>query len=224
MVVDFTYRHSLMTLRPSADANPSLVDLDDDALAAELNRGRHDALAVFFERHSSSVFRISRRILGDYGEAEEVVQQVFLETYERIAQFDPRKGHFKSWLMRKAIRRAIDRKRHLKSQGIYGWTEIDEEATADLSSEGAILQLSRQEIGHLVKELLEALPARERKVINLRFFKGFTLEEVQRETKETLPAVRHLYYGGLKKLRSALLGRGVKPITDESSKGKGPPR
>jgi RNA polymerase sigma-70 factor (ECF subfamily) len=193
----------------STAANPALVHLDDNALAAELRRGGHGALSVLFERYSSSVFRIARRILDDYGEAEEVVQQVFLETYERIAQFDSGKGSLRSWIFRMTTLRAIDRKRHLKSQGIYRWTEIDEQGTAERRPGEAILQLSRHEIGHLIKELLGSLSVRERKVIKLSFFRGMTLREVQGETKETLPAVRHLYYDALAKLRLALLSRGT---------------
>jgi RNA polymerase sigma-70 factor, ECF subfamily len=214
VVASFTYRHSLMSPQTTATANSALINLDDNALVAELNRGHHEAFTVLFERYSDTVFRIARRKLGDHGEAEETTQQVFLEAYERIAQFDAQKGHFKSWLLRKASRRAIDRKRSLKSQGIYAWTEIDEETTAEHSPAEGILQLSRQEIRHLVKELLRALSPRQRQVISLSFFRDLTLQEVQGETKETLPTIRHLYYGGLKKLRSALLDRDHKPTID----------
>jgi len=194
----------------STAANPALVHLDDNALAAELRRGGHGALTVLFERYSSSVFRIARRIVDDYGEAEEVVQQVFLETYERIAQFDSEKGSLRSWIFRMTTLRAIDRKRHLKSQGIYRWTELDEQGTAESRPGQAILQLSRQEIGHLIKELLRSLSVREREVIKLSFFRGLTLREVQGEIKETFPAVRHLYYDALAKLRLALRSRGTR--------------
>src|SRR6266446_6410403 len=69
--------------------------LEDDDLVAELASGHHDALTVLFDRHSALVFRIARRILRDDGEAEETVQQVFLDVYRSIAQFDPRRGSFK---------------------------------------------------------------------------------------------------------------------------------
>jgi RNA polymerase sigma-70 factor, ECF subfamily len=197
-----------MTRRSTA-ADPSLVTLDDNGLAAELRRGRHEALSVLFDRYGRSVFGIARRILHDYGEAEEVVQQVFLETYERIAQFDSNKGVLRSWIFRLTTLRAIDRKRQLKSQGIYRWTSIDEQGNPGRLSE-AILQMSQQEMRHLVGELFRSLSVRERNVINLSFFRGLTLREVQGETNETLSSVRHLYYDALTKLRLALSSRETK--------------
>jgi hypothetical protein len=54
---------------------PQRLLLDDNSLATELVAGRHEALTVLFKRHNPMVFRVARRILGDSGEAEEVVQQ-----------------------------------------------------------------------------------------------------------------------------------------------------
>jgi DNA-directed RNA polymerase specialized sigma subunit len=68
--------------------------LDDEELANKLANGCHDALTVLFERHSGLVFRIARRILRNDGEAEETVQQVFLNVYRSIDQFDCQKGSF----------------------------------------------------------------------------------------------------------------------------------
>lgn len=58
------------------------IDVEDAYLVLELQRGKHDALTILFEKYSGMVFDIARRILrGNSSEAEEVVQQVFLETY-----------------------------------------------------------------------------------------------------------------------------------------------
>jgi len=147
-------------------------------------------------------------MLGDDGEAEEIVQEVFLEVYQRISQFDAQKGTFKSWLIRAAKHRSIDRKRHLRSRGIYDLLHIDEDVIANANSSGPMAPLSQQELDRLVQELLKTLPARERKVITLHFARGLTLDEVHQEMKESLSVVRHLYYRGLNKLRSGLSAKG----------------
>jgi RNA polymerase sigma-70 factor (ECF subfamily) len=206
-----------MNPRPTSGSNPAFSNLDDESLAAELTQGQHEALAVLFERHSRSVFLVSRQILRDYGEAEEVVQQVFLETYERISQFDPQKGRFRSWLLKNARHRAIDRKRQLKSRGVYSWTELSEE----LSHDRPMLELSRQEISHLIAESLAVLSAKERQVLELRLFKGLAFEEIHVQTKETLPAVRNRYYAAINKLRAMLEASDRKESGPQNIKTKG---
>jgi RNA polymerase sigma-70 factor, ECF subfamily len=179
------------------------VRLADADLAAALARGEADALTVLFKRHSKAVFSTARRIIGDTGEAEEIVQQVFLEVYLVIAKFDPQKGSFLSWLLRRAKHRSINRREHLVAARFYAWAEIDEEELTETSTTigGSLHEL---EISPLLEELLKRLSARQLKVIRLIFFEGLTADEAAQRMKDSVHTVRHLLYDGLKKLRFAL--------------------
>jgi RNA polymerase sigma-70 factor (ECF subfamily) len=184
-----------------------LLGLSDEDLATEMGRGRQEALTVLYERYRASIFHIARRVLGDDGEAEEIVQDVLLGIYQRISQFDAQKGSLKSWLITAAKHRAIDRKRHLQSRGIYDLLHIDEDGGSESHPSGPMPQMSQPEIDQLVTELLETLSDKEREVIKLHFFRGLTLDEVRHEMKESISVVRHLYYGGLKKLQLDLASK-----------------
>src|SRR5579864_6460335 len=81
-------------LVPTADPEAR----EDIELVNQLRKGNHDALTVLFEKYSGMVFGIARRMLRDDGEAEEVVQRVFLDTYRAIHQFDSAKACYKTWL------------------------------------------------------------------------------------------------------------------------------
>ena len=59
--------------------------------------GRHDALTVLFDRYHRLVFDVALRIVRDPGEAEDVVQRVFLDVFRAMANFDSRKGILKVW-------------------------------------------------------------------------------------------------------------------------------
>jgi len=180
--------------------------LGDEELAGELARERHDALTVLFERHSGLVFRIARRILRNDGEAEETVQQVFLNVYRSIGQFDPEKGTFKTWLLQFAYHRAINRREHLISKRFYDAEQLDEEWIEGNQGEvGKLLQQSPQETSHLINQLLIAIKPAQRTVIELTFFHGLTAEEIAERTGQTASVVRHNLYRGLKKLRSLLV-------------------
>ena len=180
--------------------------LGDEELAGALARERHDALTVLFERHSGLVFRIARRILRNDGEAEETVQQVFLNVYRSIGQFDPQKGTFKTWLLQFAYHRAINRREHLVSKRFYDAEQLDEEWIEGNQGEvGKLLQQSPQETSHLINQLLLAIKPAQRTVIELTFFHGLTAEEIAERTGQTPSVVRHNLYRGLKKLRVLLV-------------------
>jgi RNA polymerase sigma-70 factor (ECF subfamily) len=192
-----------LILMPAVD---DLEGLSDEDLVTELKAGRHDALTTLFERHSSLVFGIARRILKDDGEAEEALQQVFLDTYRAIKQFDPAKASYKTWLLQFAYHRTIHRKHHLEAKRFYKAEEFKEELLPAYVTERVdrLLQLSSQEITYLVRQILSSIQPRQRKTIELTFFEGLTAEEIAAQTGETAAVVRHNLYRGLEKLRSAL--------------------
>jgi RNA polymerase sigma-70 factor, ECF subfamily len=192
------YETGLRDFEPHPDAS------EDLELMRQLQNGHAEALTGLFEKYSGMVFGIARRILRDDGEAEEVVQQVFLDTYRAADQFDPAKASYKTWLFQFAYHRTINRRKHLEAKGFYSALEIDEQ---ELSLVGAAraFHLSSQELVHLVEQLLNAIKPKQREAIKLTFFEGLTAEEIAQRTGETAAAVRHNLYRGLSKLRIVLL-------------------
>jgi RNA polymerase sigma-70 factor, ECF subfamily len=183
----------------------ALSSLDDEELALQLAGGAHDALAVLFERYSDLVFRIARKKLRDVGEAEDTVQQVFLDVFRAIGNFDPKKGSFKVWLLQFAYHRSINRHDHLQSRQFYQWVDLETSILPTKLFAGSdLLKLSSHEIAKLVEQLLDTLPPRQQKVMELTFWGGLTAKEIAEQTGESASVVRHLLYRGLNKLRIAL--------------------
>ncbi len=195
--------HKLAVPRSLAD----LETLNDEDLIDQLVAGVHDALTVLFERYSDVVFGIARRALKDIGEAEEALQQVFLDIYKAADQFDRNKASFRTWLLQFAYHRTINRKKHLASRGFYAAEELDEQLLPVELYEGAgrTFQLASPEFGRLIEQLLETIQPRQRQTIELTFFHGLTAEEIAEKTGETPAVVRHNLYRGLSKLRLALV-------------------
>lgn len=201
------------------DSLPQLRALEDEALAEKLARGCHDGLTVLFERHSGQVFRIARRILRNDGEAEETVQQVFLNVYRSIHQFDEQKGTFKTWLIQFAYHRAINRREHLVNKRFYDSEQLDEEFPEKTAGAiASLFQQSPQEVKHLIAQLLSTIKPAQREVIELTFFDGLTAEEIARKTGQTPSVIRHNLYRGLKRLRTVLAER----KQEEQKKGSEP--
>ncbi len=83
-----------------------MTNLSDEDVMEQLRQGHPDALPILFDRFYRLVLKIALRILRDPGEAEDLMQEVFFEIFNKAAQFDPAKGSTKTWILQYAYHRA----------------------------------------------------------------------------------------------------------------------
>ena len=182
---------------------------DDVELVKILQNGCNDALTVLFERYSPLVFHVARNIVKDDWEAEETVQQVFFDLYRAIAQFNPERGSFKTWLLQFGYHRSINRREHLLCNKFYNSQELNEAIFGKaLAGSRSLLKLSPPETTRFIEQILTTLKPSQRRDIELTFFEGLTAEEIAHKIGETAVVVRNHLYRGLAKLRCALLDGG----------------
>jgi RNA polymerase sigma-70 factor, ECF subfamily len=177
----------------------------DEELLARLQAGDSSALDLLFDRYSRLVLGIALRVLRDYGEAEDVVQEVFFHIFKKASLFDPLKGGAKAWIVHVALHRALDKREHLGRRGFYLGTETDSLddtliGETDLDREiGAKLNRAQLE------KAFEELPEMQRRTLELFYFEGLELREISEKLNEPLVNVRHHYYRGLAKLRKSAI-------------------
>lgn len=170
---------------------------------ARLQANDLNALNVFFDRYSRLVLGIALRILHDYGEAEDVVQDAFFHVFQKAKLFDPSKGTAKSWVARIAFYRALDRKSYLDRRGFYVGTDIQSLddtllGRTDLDREiGA--KLNRMKLQTAFKDL----PEMQRRTLELFYFEGLELREIAEKLNEPFGNIRHHFYRGLERLRKS---------------------
>jgi RNA polymerase sigma-70 factor, ECF subfamily len=177
-----------------------LENATDEDLLRQLQGGVADALAILFNRHYRLVFGVARRILRDSGEAEDLMQEVFLEVFRDAHKFDPARGSVKTWILQYAYHRSINRWNYLQLRGHY------DERSTDGISDGGIAPGS-YDLQSIVRSL-EHLSKNERRVIEQVHFEGLVLAEVAERTGQPLANIRNYYYRGLKRLR-VVLGLGL---------------
>ncbi|WP_263373883.1 RNA polymerase sigma factor [Granulicella aggregans] len=175
----------------------------DEELAEQLQSGDADALAILFKRHAPLLFGIARRILRNDAEAEDVVQQIFLDVFRSIRQFDSEKGRFKSWLLMFAYQRTFNSRRSQISNKFFVTDPFDD-PLVEAGQPGAP-EFGRLPIENsiLVEQVLSRLQPRQRRTIELIYREGLTAEEVSARTGESVRVVRHNLYRGLEKLRKS---------------------
>jgi RNA polymerase sigma-70 factor, ECF subfamily len=175
--------------------------LADDQLMVQLRAGANDALAVLFERYERLVFSIALKIVRDRGEAEDLTQNVFLEIYRSVAQFDPAKGSLKVWMLQYAYHRAFNRKLQLNTRNFYKLESLeDNDSTAGGCN--TLGGYAPAELQRLLQEGLASLGEPQKRVIELASYDGLSMKEIADKTGDSLANVRHHYYRGLQKLRS----------------------
>jgi RNA polymerase sigma-70 factor (ECF subfamily) len=191
-------------LESPAEASSLVTDEEAFYLLKEQDK---DALALLFAKYSKLVLKICYRVLRDFGEAEELTQNVFLHLYQRAEKFDASKGSGKAWIIQTAYHRALDRREYLSHRQFYVGTDLT--ALADTLSGGNNVERevgSKLDREHLVKALAE-LPEKQRRTIELFFFEGLDLHEICERLEDSLINVRHHYYRGLDKLRKNTIVR-----------------
>jgi RNA polymerase sigma-70 factor (ECF subfamily) len=176
----------------------------DEELIADLVANEPDALTVLFRRHSAVVFRIARRILRNDTEAEDTVQQVFLDVFRAAEQFEPEKSSFKCWLLMFAYHRTLNCRRRLSTHRFYDSESIEELPQELIDGASRQLPFLPGEVTILLEQLLKTIQPRQRRAIELTYYEGLTAEEASQVTGESVRVFRHNLYRGLERLRSVL--------------------
>lgn len=176
---------------PLAAAHRRSQALDSELVGSSLG-GDRLAQQLLFERHAQSVFLRVARLLGRSAEAEDVVQDAFLEAFRDLGQLQDR-SRFGAWLMGVAmhqVHRRFRRRRLLSSLGLDRGT--DDYALSSIVDDGADPEL-RTRLSELDR-LLCRMPATWRMAWMLRHVEGCELQEVAQHCRSSLSSVkRHLH-------------------------------
>jgi RNA polymerase sigma-70 factor (ECF subfamily) len=181
-----------------------LASIADDVLVHNIGEGCADCFAILFDRYCRQVFSVSYRILRDRSESEDLLQEVFLAIYLQRERFDPTKGSVKTWILQFAYFKSLLRRRYLRIRHFYAQEELLETHEFRKRSPSELMGLSSTEWGRFVESGIAELTPKQRQVMELVHFEGYTLQETAEIVRETLTNTRNYYYRGLKALRNFL--------------------
>lgn len=176
---------------------------DDLAIVRRMVAGDPDALAELYDRFAPLVLAVARRILGGAGEAEEVLQEAFLQAWNQAERYDPGRSSVSTWLLLIARTRALDRLRSRGARERMAQAAAAEPPAADTSSGGDDSVLHRER-RRRVRQALAELPEEQRRVLELAFYEGLSQSEIATRTGTPLGTVKTRALLGMKKLRQAL--------------------
>lgn len=182
----------------------SSATADDAGLCACIAGGDPGALELLYQRHAPRAMAIALRVLGSPTEAEEIVQETFLEVWRRAAQYDSARGTATAWIAAMARSRAIDRARTRGSAARAVAAAADEELPPGAPS--PLEDIERRRERERVSAALRTLPAEQRQPIQLAYFHGLSQREIAERTGQPLGTVKTRVRIAMEKLATLLGG------------------
>ncbi len=192
---------------------PAAESPDDTALLRAAAQGDEAAFAALYDRLARPIFALVVRIIGSRAEAEEVLQEAFVQVWEHAPDFRPERGTAFCWVVTIARRKAIDRlranSRHLHRIAQAAAMSEHDEAMAPVGA----AELAEDERMRAVRAALAKLGAPERKAIALAFFDGLTHEEIATALATPVGTIKARIRRGMLKLKP-----GLKRLQQDESK------
>ena len=189
---------------PSLFAVLAHIGAAEDSLVRRMAAGDSLALRQLYDRCSPAVLAMALRILRNRSEAEDVVQEAFVEAWKRASSFDSRRGTAFSFVLAIARSRALDR---LRSRGAEGRATqafaLEEKKPVPLPIESAEQWQDRDRI----QGAMASLPAEQRNVLELAYFEGLSQTEIATRTGDPLGTVKTRCRLALEKLAILLVER-----------------
>jgi RNA polymerase sigma-70 factor (ECF subfamily) len=172
--------------------------LSSDALIVSgLRSGDEQAMAQLYDRYSSIVYSVALRVLGDAGEAEDVLQDVFMQLWRSPEAYDASRGSLPAWLAIIARNRAIDMLRKRRPE-----SEIEDVV---VRAEGdPFAEVEWTALAGKVRTALSGMPEGQRSAVEMAFFEGLTHAEIAQKTGVPLGTIKTRIRAALLGLRKAL--------------------
>ena len=177
------------------------AQISDVEVLHAIARGDEQALAHLYDRYRLILFGLVNRILSSREEAEDVLQEVFIQVWRRAADFDELRGRPFTWLVTVARSRAIDRLRSLAARERVAIASASDpaEAVSDAADD-----TFRSEQRGVVVSALTQLPDEQKTTLVLAYFEGLTQSEIAARLGAPLGTVKTRMRSGMIKLRELL--------------------
>jgi RNA polymerase sigma-70 factor (ECF subfamily) len=180
------------------------ADLLDDSMSLlqQIAGGDREAFRRFYDRYATLAFTFALRLLGSQSDAEDLLQEVFLQVWRQAQTYSQERGSPEAWLITITRSRAIDKLRAIRRRGMTVLTpdeplRVEQMAQVERPTEASEAKLTVQ--GGLTK-----LPEAQRLVLELAYFDGLTQTEIAARLGEPLGTVKTRMRVGLERLRGFL--------------------
>jgi len=188
------------TLMSSPVTSAFIQDPDLIRRVAEKDRA---AFGSLYDRYSQLALNLAWRILSERQEAEDVVQEAFLQIWREAPSYNPGRANVSTWITTITRSRAIDKLRSRKARRIYDPPNEDlQEVTEQLPDKGT--QRDSLDNRLLVRQAFGSLSVEQRVAIEMAYYEGMSQTEIAEALREPLGTIKTRIRSGLLKLKEML--------------------
>jgi RNA polymerase sigma-70 factor, ECF subfamily len=185
---------------PSRTSLQAAKAVEDAALLGKVEQGDQAAMGLLFDRYSGIVYSVALRVLKDTGQAEDVMQDIFIQIWKKPGAFISGRGSLGAWLAVVARNRAIDSLRRRRPTDSVG--DVVLVSSTDLGAEA-----ERNTLMEKVRIHLQQLPPEQQKSVEMAYFEGMSHSEIAEKTGDPLGTVKTRIRLALITLRKAMQGK-----------------
>ena len=186
------------------------ADSDNDLeteieLMRRVAQGDQRSFEALYDRFSGVMFSTAYRVLNNQEAAEDVLQDVFVQIWEKAPLYDPSRGKPLTWAVTLTRNRSIDRLRSIKRRNrLQDDLQHESDIFEQFDDRSSLDAVESGEMGDLIREALKKLPADQREAIELAFLHSLKQTEIAERLNEPLGTVKARIRRGLMKLRDLL--------------------
>lgn len=190
---------------PEVCMDPDNSGEHEAQLLKRISEGDRKSFADLYDRFSRVLFATAYAVLHNRELSEDVVQEVFIQIWQKASFFNPGKGKPLTWAMTLTRNRAIDRMRSVQRRGLL-LEDLQGAATENdhFEDQNSFSSAVRDETSALVHQALAKLPCGQREAIELTFISSLSMREVSEKLGEPLGTIKARVRRGLIRLRSLL--------------------
>lgn len=167
----------------------------------KLKDGDSLALGELYDRYTPLLYPMALRIVRTPADAEDVVQQAWVQVWRSAANYDSKRGTVAAWLLTVTRTRALDLYRSLSSRKRAEGKVDPDPVTPPVDP---TRMASQGQVGERVRSALESLPPQQRQVIEIAYFEGLSQSEIAERLGAPLGTVKSWTRQGLTRLRELL--------------------
>jgi RNA polymerase sigma-70 factor (ECF subfamily) len=174
-------------------------------LLARIAKRERRAFEELYTRYANILYATAMKFLKQDADAQDVVQDVFIQIWDKANLYDPAKGKPLTWALTLTRNRSIDRIRAIQRRSRLR-DDFEKETVMDESAglREALSGVDASEKGQILRDAVGQLSAEQRRVIELAFFRGLTQSEIAEKLGQPLGTIKARARRGLMKLKDIL--------------------
>ena len=187
------------------DPDPEIELKAEIDLLQKIGQGDRRSFEALYDRFSGVLFSTAYRVLNNREAAEDVLQDVFIQIWEKAALYDPARGKPMTWAITLTRNKSIDRLRSTQRRNRLQDDQLHESETVEQFDDSSSFDaLSSVETGGMVRAAIQKLSKDQRNAIELAFFSSLTQTEISERLGEPLGTVKARIRRGMMKLKDLL--------------------